>query len=270
MRVGARTHVTARRPLRCRATGALPWRTNLAVVLSIAAIAGCGQAAQPPERASADRPSGATRDARDVATRPSGSADAGQVVDDAATPGADGASERPAAGDGPGTDPAARGERPQEETSGVTPPPAVDVTEQPPPASATPGAPDTDPGDAGIGEDAEDRLDALEHTVVALLGTVREDTGAPQLQIDATLVDGARDRACAMADGATPLLAEDDTENIGLVVEGEPDAAARAMHDWWMQSSSTRNIRMAEHYTQYGVGACTDGDRVYYSERFGP
>jgi uncharacterized protein YkwD len=269
MRAGARSHVTARRPLRCRATVSLPWRTNLAVVLSIAAIAGCGQAAQPPERASADRPSGATRTARDVAPRPTGAADAGRVVDGAATPGVDPASERPAAGDGPGTGPVAHGERPREETSVATAPPEVDVTEQPP-ASTVPGAPDGGPGDAAIDEEAGDRLDALEHTVVALLGTVREDTGAPRLQIDATLVAGARDRACAMADGATPLLAEDDTENIGLVVEGEPDAAARAMHDWWMQSSSTRGTRMAEHYTQYGVGACTDGDRVYYSERFGP
>jgi uncharacterized protein YkwD len=128
--------------------------------------------------------------------------------------------------------------------------------------------------EAGTGDDAAfdqiyASLDVLERTLATLLATARHETGAPQLQIDATLLEGARERACTMASGATPLLAEDNTENIGLVVELEPDAAARAMHEWWMQSPEARDIRLAPTFNRYGVGACTSGERVYYSERFG-
>ena len=112
-------------------------------------------------------------------------------------------------------------------------------------------------------------LDELERTLATLLAAARHETGAPQLHIDATLLEGARAHACTMASGAAPLLAEDDTENIGLVVEPEPDAAARAMHEWWMQSPDARDIRLAPTFNRYGVGACTSGERVYYSERFG-
>jgi uncharacterized protein YkwD len=51
-------------------------------------------------------------------------------------------------------------------------------------------------------------------------------------------------------------------------VEPEPDVAGAAMHDWWMQSSDTRDIRLTAGFTRYGVGACSADDRVYYSEHF--
>ncbi|HSK97594.1 MAG TPA: CAP domain-containing protein [Euzebyales bacterium] len=142
------------------------------------------------------------------------------------------------------------------------------TTERPPHASGQRGAADEpEPGTAV--QEPSVPLDVYERTVLGLLTAERDDMGAPHLEVDADLVRSARERACTMASGATPLLAEDDTENIGLVVEIEPDPAATAMHDWWMQSAETRSIRLADGFTRYGVGACPADDRVYYSERFG-
>lgn len=247
----------------CRSVTVLPWRSHLAVVLSVAAIAGCGQPPTAPPDGTAD----VTANARDAAapTPPR----AGREVAGAATPRGDdataqgaGSSEpvrRGAAGDvtegGGGPDDAS-----------VAPDPAVPADE--PDVSAP--RPDTgdDGPDAGVDDGAAPDLDVLERTVVTLLTAARVEAGAPQVQIDAALVADARDHACTMAHGVTPLVPDADHENVGLVVEPEPDAAARAMHDWWMRSSAARSVRMAGGFTRYGVGACTEGERVYYAERF--
>lgn len=240
------------------------------MVLSIAAIAGCGQASDPqaaPEGSSDTQ--GATRD---VATRPSAS------VHDRL------GSETAALGNGrrrgtsepsePGDDGQPAGGTRRDDTQRR---PASEMISAPASgaanrqeASAPPHAADTGERTADV-EDAitADDLDTLEHTVVALLGSARQGQGAPRLAIDATLVEDARDRACEMAQGTTPLVSEDDTENIGLVVEPDPGAAARTMHDWWMETPRSRDVRLTVAFTRYGVGACTAGERVYYAERFG-
>jgi len=243
------------------------------VVLSIAAIAGCGQAADP--QAAPERSSDTRGTARDGAARPSGSVDDQQGSDDTAA--LDDSRRRSATepsepgDDGRLTGGGARGDDTQRHAASEVTSARAPGAENPEEASsAPPHAADTGEHTADVDDDiAADGLDTLEHTVVAMLGSARQGAGAPRLQIDATLVDDARDRACEMAQGTTPLVSEDDTENIGLVVEPEPGTAARTMHDWWMETPRSRDVRLTEAFTRYGVGACTAGERVYYAERFG-
>lgn len=268
--IRASDHVrqNVRRPPRCGSTAVLPWRTNIAVVLSIAAIAGCGQA--PGPQAASNLSSGTTETASETGVRPSASGD--EVQDPGAAATTEGNGRRDSGDAGEPGDAAAGGSGagaqddhpPSDLPSETTAAPTPSAEELAPPASAPPRA-------QGLGDvDDEGDIDTLEHTVVALLGTARKEAGAAQLHIDATLVGSARERACTMAQGTTPLLSEDDdTENVGLVVEAEPDMAARAMHDWWMETSGTRDLRLTRNFDRYGVGACIAGDRVYYAERFG-
>ena len=261
------------RVLRGRAATTVAWRTHVAVVVSIAAIAGCGQASDRSQANASGEARGSGM-APDVAPPSPDSGSERQDADREATLHA----RRDLASSGaipPGSDDEAS------PTGGLArdpsllalgtngPAPTPSTAGQPPDASASPRA--ADQPAAGT-DDALDQLevslDALERTVVTLLAAARQETGAAPLQLDATLLAGARERACTMASGATPLLAEDDTENIGLVVELQPDAAAKAMHDWWMQSTEARVIRLGPAFTRYGVGACTSGERVYFSERF--
>lgn len=263
IRASGHVRHSVRRPPRCGSAAALPWRSNLAVVLSIAAIAGCGQA--PGPQAASNLSSGNTETASDIAARPSASGDV-QDPGGAATTERNG---RRSAGDAsePGdaaaagtADGAQNDHPPSDLPSEAMSVPTPSAEELAPPASAPPQARD-------VGDEGD--LDTLEHTVVALLGVARKEAGAAQLHIDATLVGSARERACTMAQGTRPLLSEVDTENVGLVVEAEPDMAARAMHDWWMETSGTRDLRLTQNFDRYGVGACIAGDRVYYAERFG-
>lgn len=264
--IRASDHVrhSVRRPPRCGSAAALPWRTNLAVVLSIAAIAGCGQA--PGPQAASNLSSGNTETASDITGRLSASGDEVRDPGGAATTerngrGSSGDASEPGDAAAAGTaDGADDHHQPSDLPSEATSVPTPSAEELAPPASAPPQARD-------VGDEGD--LDTLEHTVVALLGAARKEAGAAQLHIDATLVGSARERACTMAQGTRPLLSEDDTENVGLVVEAEPDMAARAMHDWWMETSGTRDLRLTQNFDRYGVGACIAGDRVYYAERFG-
>jgi uncharacterized protein YkwD len=270
MRVDGCVHHGWRQPLRCRSITGLPWRTRLAVVVSIAAIAGCGQQSDPSQ-ANASGLSLETGTAPGVAPPSSGSGS--EDADHDATPGIRRSSGTTgSAQPGSGNDELPTGGRPRDLTQLASGPPMPSTAGRLSHASTPPRA--ANEREAGTGDDAAfdqiyASLDVLERTLATLLATARHETGAPQLHIDATLLEGARERACTMASGATPLLAEDNTENIGLVVELEPDAAARAMHEWWMQSPEARDIRLAPTFNRYGVGACTSGERVYYSERFG-
>jgi uncharacterized protein YkwD len=286
--IGMRIHGCVRhgrrRARRCRSATALPrgravtavaWRTHVAVVVSIAAIAGCGQASDPSQANASDAAPGSGI-APEVAQPSSDSESEQQDADGEATLHARrGLASSSAIPSGSGDDASSAGGSAHDPSllalGTDAPAPTPSAAGQPLDASASPRTADQ-PAAGTDRDDALDQLevslDALERTVVTLLAAARQETGAPPLQLDTTLLAAARERACTMASGATPLLAEDDTENIGLVIELEPDAAAEAMHEWWMQSTEARDIRLGSAFTRYGVGACTSGERVYYSERF--
>lgn len=257
-----------RRPTRRRSATASAWRSHVVVVLSVAAITGCGQPSASPEPGAGDLPSDATSTAADGTARPGTPGEPRSTSDQPTSGGSP--SDGPGDGDEPRTADErslmggeARDDRPESDTLDDAPPTAAPSIPQLEPDPSVP------PPDADTGDPVDDpELDVLERTIVSLLTDARQAAGAPQLRVDAALVDGAREHACTMAQGATPLVAEDDAENVGLVVEPEPDAASEAMHDWWMQSEQARSVRMADAFVRYGVGACTADDRVFYAERF--
>ena len=92
---------------------------------------------------------------------------------------------------------------------------------------------------------------------------------------DGLMAASARD-ACALARGDVPLsgdaerlaAAGGDSENVGMVIDNDPLAGARAMRDWWSDTQIHRRTRMDRTLTHYGIGACNAGDRTYYVERF--
>lgn len=114
--------------------------------------------------------------------------------------------------------------------------------------------------------------------IYAALNEVRAREEVGRLDLDATLVASAIRDACAIARGELALSGDDvrtteagaHDENIGLVIDDDPNAAARAMHEWWTHHRTHRRNRMDPRATRYGVGACNAEDRTYYVERFAP
>lgn len=139
-----------------------------------------------------------------------------------------------------------------------------------PPPTSTPAEP---PTESSPPPDATD-LTAQEEMLFGLLNSERDAAGGPPLLLDAELATGTKETACAIARGEQPLVSDRehmrevgaDQEHLGLTVESEPDVAAQAMHDWWMQSVGDE--RLNPDYVRYGVGACRDHDHTYYTERF--
>ena len=119
-------------------------------------------------------------------------------------------------------------------------------------------------------------LDADALPVHRALQRLRSKSGRPELRLDRDLTAGAQRDACALARGELALsgdarrLAESGAqrENLGLVVDSDPAAAARAMHDWWSTSPAHRADRLHPAMRAYGIGACRNRERTYYVERF--
>lgn len=123
-------------------------------------------------------------------------------------------------------------------------------------------------------EVGNDLLDSETGYVYRALARQRAAAELPDLTLDAELTAGAREAACAIARGDRPLAGEaaaDDLaprENVGLAIDSDPVASARTMHEWWASTPEYRQVRMDPAARRYGVGACADGDRTYYVERF--
>lgn len=104
----------------------------------------------------------------------------------------------------------------------------------------------------------------------------RTKAGLAELALDQALTKTARRDACALARGELQLAGTEtrrdeagaQRENVGLVVDEDRASAARTMHAWWMRQAAHRADRMDPDMRRYGVGACGDGERTYYVERF--
>lgn len=112
--------------------------------------------------------------------------------------------------------------------------------------------------------------------VYQALAELRAAEGLPALAVHDRLVDSAERDACAMARGELQLTGSEQRlaeaggqrENVGLVVDTDPDSGAQTMHDWWSSTPEHRADRMDPAMRHYGIGACRDQDRTYYVERF--
>lgn len=119
-------------------------------------------------------------------------------------------------------------------------------------------------------------LDVRARPVYAALNRVRSRAGLPVLNLDDALVETAARDACAIARGELPLDSDrqrlrevgGQRENVGMVIDEDPVAGARTMHDWWTHVGQHRRDRMHPEMVRYGIGACTLEDRTYYVERF--
>lgn len=127
-----------------------------------------------------------------------------------------------------------------------------------------------EPGPDGRG------LDTYALPVFTALNRARARADLPTLTVDDGLVESAERDACAIARGELPLSgsaarleeAGGQRENVGLVVDPDPDWGARTIHEWWTQTPDHRADRMDPDMHRYGVGACVDEERAYYVERF--
>lgn len=121
-----------------------------------------------------------------------------------------------------------------------------------------------------------DALDVRTAPIYRGLRRERADAGLPALRPHDGLMEASARDACAVARGEIPLsgdadrlaAAGGDGENVGMVVDDDPLAGARAMRDWWSRTRFHRSTRMDRTHTHYGIGACAAGDRTYYVERF--
>jgi hypothetical protein len=119
-------------------------------------------------------------------------------------------------------------------------------------------------------------LDVPTAPVFLMLNNARSRSNVPVLTIDQDLVDSTERDACAMARGDLSLSEHEgrleeagaQRENVGLVVDTDPEMGARTMHEWWNRSREHREDRMDPAMHRYGIGACTDAERTYYVERF--
>jgi uncharacterized protein YkwD len=119
-------------------------------------------------------------------------------------------------------------------------------------------------------------LDQRAEPVFVALNADRADAGLTRLELDDRLTDTAERDACAIARGDVPLSGDRERmteagghhENVGMVIDDDPDAGARTMHDWWAHTVRHRRNRMDPAMGRYGIGACNDEDRTYYVERF--
>ena len=127
-----------------------------------------------------------------------------------------------------------------------------------------------------VADAASTPLDQRAEPVFAALNADRTDAGLAPLELDAELVETAARDACAIARGDVPLSGDrkrmveagGHRENVGMVIDDDPVAGARTMHDWWAHTHRHRRNRMDPEMDRYGVGACNSEDRTYYVERF--
>jgi uncharacterized protein YkwD len=121
-------------------------------------------------------------------------------------------------------------------------------------------------------------LDQRAEPVFVALNTDRAEAGLPRLELDSGLTTTAARDACAIARGEVPLSGDRERmteagghrENVGMVIDEDPAAGARTMHDWWAHTRRHRRNRMDPEMDRYGIGACNSEDRTYYVERFAP
>lgn len=138
----------------------------------------------------------------------------------------------------------------------------------------------SEPGEGGsepaaASEASSQGLSAIEQQIFDLLSRARAEAGVPALQLDPELAASARSFSCEMASGAAPFAHDADKiraagangENIAFGTFSEAEAAQRA-HELWMDSPDHRENRMSPGFTTYGVGACSEGHRIYFTERF--
>lgn len=125
-------------------------------------------------------------------------------------------------------------------------------------------------------EAAGTTLDQRAEPVFVALNADRADAGLAPLRLDAELTETAARDACAIARGDVPLSGDrtrmteagGHRENVGMVIDDDPVAGARTMHDWWAHTRRHRRNRMDPEMDRYGIGACNSEDRTYYVERF--
>lgn len=119
-------------------------------------------------------------------------------------------------------------------------------------------------------------LDQRAAPVFVALNADRSDAGLAPLELDDQLTETAERDACAIARGDVPLSGDRERmteagghrENVGMIIDDDPVAGARTMHDWWAHTVRHRRNRMDPTMDRYGIGACNDEDRTYYVERF--
>lgn len=142
---------------------------------------------------------------------------------------------------------------------------------------ASPRPPRTARADTPSAADVADgTLDQRAAPVFAALNTDRADAGLEPLALDDVLTRTAARDACAIARGDVPLSGDRErmteagghSENVGMVIDDDPAAGARTMHDWWAHTRRHRRNRMDPGMVRYGIGACNAEDRTYYVERF--
>lgn len=125
---------------------------------------------------------------------------------------------------------------------------------------------------------ASTTLDQRAEPVFVALNADRADAGLAPLELDVELIETAARDACAIARGDLPLSGDRERmteagghrENVGMVIDDDPVAGARTMHDWWAHTVRHRRNRMDPEMDRYGIGACNDEERTYYVERFAP
>ncbi|HSJ45656.1 MAG TPA: CAP domain-containing protein [Euzebyales bacterium] len=125
-------------------------------------------------------------------------------------------------------------------------------------------------------EAAGTTLDQRAEPVFVALNVDRADAGLAPLRLHAELTETAARDACAIARGDVPLSGDrarmteagGHRENVGMVIDDDPVAGARTMHDWWAHTRRHRRNRMDPEMDRYGIGACNSEDRTYYVERF--
>jgi uncharacterized protein YkwD len=112
--------------------------------------------------------------------------------------------------------------------------------------------------------------------VFRALNRLRARKDLPELELDRSLVDSAERDACAIAHGELSLSGDESRlaeaggqrENVGMVVEPDATAGARAVHEWWTERREHRVDRLDPGMHRYGIGVCTNEERTYYVERF--
>lgn len=143
--------------------------------------------------------------------------------------------------------------------------------------AAVPGHGPTARADTPAAADATGTpLDQRAEPVFVALNADRGDAGLAPLQLDVELTETAARDACAIARGDVPLSGDRERlteagghrENVGMVIDDDPVAGARTMHDWWAHTHRHRRNRMDPGMDRYGIGACNAEDRTYYVERF--
>ena len=119
-------------------------------------------------------------------------------------------------------------------------------------------------------------LDPWSQPIYDALNQARGRADLSRLDLDETLVATTQRDACAIARGEIPLSSDKgrlteagaDRENVGLVIEDDPAAGARTMHEWWTDRAEHRRDRMDADMRRYGIASCSSQARTYFVERF--